>query len=104
MSSIIHSTSFVPILPFADFKWKWASLQCTESINDPVVLLGVLYRMRKLEILDQGFKYSSPEFTNELRELSHDISDSIGVDLAGRGGSRNLIRNFRAILESHRID
>ncbi len=93
MSSIIHSTSFVPILPFADFKWKWASLQCTESINDPVVLLGVLYRMRKLEILDQGFKYSSPEFTNELRELSHDISDSIGVDLAGRGGSRNLIRN-----------
>lgn len=93
MSSIPHSISYVPILPFPDFKWKWASLQCTESINDPIVLLGVLYRMRKLEILDQGFKYSSPEFTNELRELSHDIKDSIGVDLAGRGGSRNLIRN-----------
>lgn len=93
MNSIPHSISYVPVLPFPEFKWKWASLQCTESINDPIVLLGVLYRMRKLEILDQGFKYSSPEFTNELRELSQDIKDSIGVDLAGRGGSRNLIRN-----------
>lgn len=83
--------NFVPTIPFPDFKWKWASLQCTEGLNDPVVLLGVLFRMRKLEPL--GVKYSSDEFAKELRELSDDIKDSIGIDLARRTGERNLIRN-----------
>lgn len=83
--------NFVPELPFPDFKWKWACLQCTEGIDDPVVLLGVLFRMRKLE--GKGLKYSSPEFAKELTELSDDIKDSIGVDLARRTGERNLIRN-----------
>lgn len=88
-----HSIDYIPSLPFNSYKWKWASLQCTESINDPVVLLGVLFRMRKLEILGQGYKFSSPEFTNELQGLSNDIKDSIGINLAGRGGERNIIRN-----------
>jgi len=83
--------NYIPQKPFPDFKWKWASLQCTEGLNDPVVLLGVLFRMRKLE--EHGYKYSSDEFGNELRELSEDIKDSVGVDLAGRTGERNLIRN-----------
>ncbi len=82
---------FVPTKPFPGFKWKWACLQCTEGINDPVILLGILFRMRKLE--DKGLKYSSQEFANELVELSNDISDSIGVDLARRTGKRNIIRN-----------
>ncbi|MBQ7715617.1 MAG: AlwI family type II restriction endonuclease [Clostridia bacterium] len=83
--------NYIPTKPFADFKWKWACLQCTEGLNDPVVLLGVLFRMRKLE--GRGLKYSSQEFANELIELSNDVSDSIGVDLARRTGERNLIRN-----------
>ncbi|KUO76604.1 MAG: restriction endonuclease [Desulfosporosinus sp. BRH_c37] len=83
--------NFVPKIPFPDFKWKWASLQCTEGLNDPVVLLGVLFRMRKLE--PKGVKYSSEAFANELKELSDDINDSIGIDLARRTGERNLIRN-----------
>jgi len=82
---------YIPVLPFDGFKWKWASVQCTEGLNDPVVLLGVLFRMRKLEPL--GVSYSSEEFARELRELSNDIKDSVGVDLAGRTGERNLIRN-----------
>lgn len=82
--------SYVPVLPFPEFKWKWASVQCTESINDPVVLLGVLFRMRKLEPM--GYKYSSPEFAAELISLSNDIADSVGVNLT-RTGERNLIRN-----------
>ncbi|MDR0718881.1 MAG: HNH endonuclease, partial [Treponema sp.] len=77
--------------PFPDFKWKWASLQCTESLNDPVILLGVLFRMRKLE--NMGIKYSSPEFAHEMQELSNDVKDSIEINLAGRTGDRNLIRN-----------
>jgi len=83
--------NFIPKKPFDDFKWKWASLQPTESINDPVVLLGVLFRMRKLET--KGFKYSSEELAKELQELSNDIKDSVGVELEGRTGKRNIIRN-----------
>ena len=83
--------NYIPQKPFPEFKWKWASLQCTESLNDPVVLLGVLFRMRRLE--QQGLKYSSPEFAAELVSLSNDIQDSINVDLARRTGERNLIRN-----------
>lgn len=89
---MVFSKSFIPEKPFPNFKWKWASLQCTEGLNDPVVLLGVLFRMRKLEGL--GLKYSSPEFANELIDLHDDIQDKgIGVDLRSRTGERNLIRN-----------
>lgn len=28
--------TFIPQLPFPDFKWKWASVAPTEGINDPV--------------------------------------------------------------------
>ena len=84
---------FVPEKPFSDFKWKWACLQCTEGLNDPVILLGVLFRMRKLELLNKSIKYSSDEFARELIELSKDTEESVGVDLARRTGERNLIRN-----------
>jgi len=83
--------NYIPKLPFPDFKWKWASLQCTESLNDPVILLGVLFRMRKLEM--KGLKYSSPEFAQELEDLYNNVKDSIDINLAGRTGKRNLIRN-----------
>jgi hypothetical protein len=83
--------NYMPKLPFPEFKWKWASLQCTESLNDPVILLGVLFRMRKLE--NMGFKYNSPEFAHEMQKLSNDVKDSIGINLAGRTRDRNLIRN-----------
>lgn len=85
---------FVPKKPFPEFKWKWASLQCTEGLNDPVVLLGVLFRMRKLELSGKNLKYSSEAFAEELRSLAKDIEDrGIGVDIARRTGERNLIRN-----------
>ena len=84
---------FIPTKPFPDFKWKWASLQCTERLNDPVVLLGVLFRMRKLELLNRDLKYSSQEFAQEMLDLSNDLSDSIKVNLGGRVGERNIIRN-----------
>lgn len=81
----------VPKLPFHGFKWKWACLQCTEGINDPVVLLGVLFRMAKLE---GNYKYSSDEFAKELIGLSDDlIGSGVNVDLRDRTGERNIIRN-----------
>ena len=85
---------FVPKKPFEGFKWKWACLQCTEGLNDPVVLLGVLFRMRKQERSGVAVKYNSQAFTDELVSLSNDIKGrGIGVDLARRTGERNLIRN-----------
>lgn len=87
-------SDFVPRLPFENFKWKWGCLQCTEGINDPVVLLGVLARMRKLEKRNAHLTYSSEAFAEELRSLAADIEGrDVGVDLARRTGSRNLIRN-----------
>lgn len=84
--------SFVPVLPFPDYKWKWASVAPTEGINDPVVLLGVLSRIAKLS--GKNLKYSSKEFSHELIELSMDLENSgINVNIAGRGGDRNLMRN-----------
>ena len=85
--------NYIPTKPFPNFKWKWASLQCTERLNDPVILLGVLFRMRKLELLNRGIKYSSQEFADEMQELQDDVSDSIRVNLGGRVGERNLMRN-----------
>lgn len=85
--------NFIPTKPFPDFKWKWASLQCTESLNDPVILLGVLSRMRKLELMDKNIKYSSEEFAHEMQELQDAVSDSITVNLSTRVRERNLIRN-----------
>lgn len=89
---LIMSSRPIPQLPFPNFKWKWACLQCTEGINDPLVLLGVLFRMAKLE--NGRIKYSSEEFASELRDLSADLQGSgVNVDLARRTGPRNLIRN-----------
>lgn len=84
------SKDFIPQIPFADFKWKWATYAPTESINDPVVLLGVLFRMAKLE---GQCRFSSEAFNQELINLTEDLSDSIGVNLATRGGDRNIMRN-----------
>ena len=84
---------FIPNLPFEGFKWKWASVAPTEGLNDPVVLLGVLFRMRRLE--NRNLSYSSQEFADELADLAEAIRDRgiTGVDLARRTGERNLIRN-----------
>lgn len=88
----MFAKDYIPTKPFPTFKWKWASVQCTEGINDPVILLGILFRMRKLEHLN--VKYSSDEFARELLELANDTEDSIGgVDLANRTGERNIMRN-----------
>lgn len=82
--------NFIPQLPFQDFKWKWATYAPTESINDPIVLLGVLFRLEKLE---GKCSYNSEMFTQSLKELTLDLEDSVGIDLAGRGGERNVMRN-----------
>lgn len=91
MNRITNLLTYIPTLPFPNFKWKWACYACTEGINDPVVLLGVLFRMAKLE---GRYKYSSEEFASELIQLSEDLKNTdVNVDLEHRVGERNIIRN-----------
>ncbi len=89
--------TFIPQKPFPEFKWQWASFAPTESINDPVVLLGVLFRMAKLE---GRYSFSSTEFSNELRDLTNDLKDSVGINLADRVGERNVMRNSQQYWKS----
>lgn len=89
-------TSKTPItLPFEDYKWKWASVQCTEGLNDPLYLLGVLYRLHKLE--DGRTTYSSKEFGREMTKLENEIKGKVSndVSLSSRTGDRNLMRNSK---------
>lgn len=84
--------NFVPKKPFSDFKWKWATLAPTESINDPVVLLGVLFKLNTLA--KKNVKFSSDEYDAAMQELQTDLdSANISVKVTDRTGARNLIRN-----------
>lgn len=86
---------FVPQKPFQNFKWRWASKECTEGLNDPLILLGVLYRLYKLD--GKGLTYSSPDFAKEMRGLEQEVSKNVDfkVNLASRTGERNIMRNSK---------
>ena len=97
---LLCTHDYVPRLPFQGFKWKWATVQCTEGLNDPVVLLGVLSRCRRLETQNRGIAFSSEEFSVEMNNLADAIENIEGHDigrlnLRERTGERNLIRNSR---------
>jgi hypothetical protein len=89
--------NFIPRIPFNGFKWLWASKEPTESLNNPLLLLGVLYKAYKLEPCN--LKYSSPEFTRELVTLADEVRGrddiSLTIKLDSRTGERNIIRNSK---------
>lgn len=75
-----------PVLPFAGFKWRWASGTPTEGLNEPPVYLGVLRAFKKFE----GHNPGDLGLLSELAEVEKRTGTS--VDLA-RTPDRNLIRN-----------
>lgn len=86
---------FIPQKPFPTFKWRWASKECTEGLNDPLILLGVLYRLYKLD--NKGLTYSSQEFAKEMESLEMEVRKNVNfkVNLSSRVGERNLMRNSK---------
>lgn len=86
---------FIPQKPFPKFKWRWASKECTEGLNEPLILLGVLYRLYKLD--GKGLSYSSKDFADEMKTLEMEISRNVdfNVKLSSRTGERNLMRNSK---------
>ena len=75
-----------PVKPFPNYKWRWAVLTPTESLNEPPVFLGVLRVFNKF----QNYAPSSKEIMDGLSVVQHETNSS--VDLV-RTQERNLIRN-----------
>ncbi len=75
-----------PSKPFPNYKWRWAVLTPTESLNDPPVFLGVLRVFSKY----QHFAPSSNEIMNALGVVQSETNST--VDLV-RTRDRNLVRN-----------
>lgn len=75
-----------PVKPFPSYKWRWAVLTPTESLNEPPVFLGVLRVFNKF----QNYAPSSKEILSGLAKVQEETHSS--VDLV-RTQDRNLIRN-----------
>lgn len=72
--------------PFDEYKWRWATLTPTESLNRPPILLGVLRAM----YANIGLRPSSAQFNIDLRRVQNETNST--VDLV-RTEDRNIIRN-----------
>jgi len=75
-----------PRKPFPGYKWRWAVLTPTESLNDPVVFHGVLRVLAE----NEGLPPNSEHVTRLLKAVQ--IETRTPVNLA-RTAERNLIRN-----------
>lgn len=85
-----------PILPFEGYKWPWASVEPTESLNDPAVFLGVLRVLQRYE----GERTSSPALTAALNTVKRETATRVNVV---RTPARNLIRNSGQYWKSKRL-
>lgn len=79
-----------PALPFIGYKWRWASLEPTEGLNEPPVYLGVLRVLHSCA----GELPRSPILQQRLAKLEEDLGSAKprGLHLA-RDPDRNLLRN-----------
>ena len=75
-----------PLKPFPDYKWRWAVVTPTESLNEPPVFLGVLRVFNKF----QNYAPNSKEIIDALSIVQYETKSK--VDLV-RSQERNLVRN-----------
>lgn len=75
-----------PSKPFLNFKWRWAVLTPTESLNSPPVYLGILRALYQC----QGLQFRSEELNKLLVKIKKETETS--VDLV-RSQDRNIFRN-----------
>src|SRR6186713_2591374 len=74
-----------PEKPFPSYKWRWAVLTPTESLNDPPVFLGILRVFNRF----QDFRTSSREIKEGIDIVLEETNSPIGK----RTEDRNIIRN-----------
>ena len=76
----------IPTKPFASYKWRWAVLTPTESLNEPSVFLGILRVLRKHE----NTPPSSPLLIPDLYTVQRRTGTNVNLV---RSANRNIIRN-----------
>lgn len=75
-----------PAKPFANYKWRWATLTCTEGLNEPTVYLGILRVMHEHE----GKRPSDPELVAALQRVEKQTNTNVSL---ARDAGRNILRN-----------
>jgi hypothetical protein len=80
-----------PQMPFHDYKWRWASVELTESLNDPAVFLGCLRVLWE----NRGRKPNSPEVTSGLDRVERELKGRVStrLRLVRPTEDRNIFRN-----------
>lgn len=77
-----------PTKPFPAYKWRWATLECTESLNDPSVYLGVLRVFREFE----GCESTDPQIRAALAIVKEETGTRVDL-VRAKHLARPLIRN-----------
>lgn len=75
-----------PKKPFPSYKWRWATVTCTEGLNDPAVYLGVLRALDEFE----GQPPSNRRLFRRLQIVEKQTNSRVTL---ARAADRNLIRN-----------
>lgn len=76
----------IPIKPFPNYKWRWLSVQPTESLLKPPIFLGVLRALEKCE----GLSPSDEAVFEALTIVEQETSSPVTL---ARSRERNLLRN-----------
>lgn len=76
----------VPVKPFPEYKWRWATVTCTEGLNAPSVFLGVLRAMSRYD----GKRTNSEGFIDALARVKDETGTNVNLV---RDAERNIIRN-----------
>lgn len=76
--------------PFPGFKWRWASFQPSEGLNEPPVFLGVLRALND----NTGQAANSQPVFEALKAVETDLQGKVSTSLnLARDRERNLLRN-----------
>jgi len=78
--------NYQPTKPFPEYKWRWATLTPTESLNRPSIFIGVLRAFQK----HSGEQPSSISLQKTLEIVENDTNSDVAL---ARSTDRNLIRN-----------
>lgn len=76
----------IPQKPFPSYKWRWLSVQPTESLLKPEIFLGVLRALEKCE----GIAPSDQKVFDELLVVETETNSPVTL---ARDLERNLLRN-----------
>ncbi len=82
----------IPAKPFDTYKWRWLSVQPTESLLKPPIFLGVLRALDKCEGLSPSDQAVYEALRLVQQETSHLAEKGRPVTLA-RDTERNILRN-----------